>query len=1143
MSLGYKIIAKEESCSILRKSDATHLLETTRDARKLSYLRIYKTNIQLECMILNHKITECPSFIPHGLSIYAIANDQERNALEDELESTDEIFINLLNQPPKRALVYRDDAWISDSGSTHHLCGNADWFIQMFTLDKPIKMKLADLATTYIKQKGIIQVCAYDNHNNEHLLRFNDVYYLPGSANLLSEVKLTSAKWEIHKTDEGSTYYPPGNLHKPLYSFLRRGLHVMQFRPLPDSRAPQVNFAKVSPTDATAIWHNKMGHINAKYLFQTVSKGAVTGVPISSLSPHYFCETCQIAKGVKLPYKISKHPRKLFPGELIHADLAGPLLRTKSGILYFLLMRDEGTNFRAVKSLKSKDNAKFALMDFINQINNIQHGRHFVRALRTDNGTEFCNETLRDFLYDKGIRHETSVPHSPQMNGRAERDIRTCKEGIRALLEQARALGSKIPASLWPEALETFVYVMNRTLNSINTEKTAYELFFKVKPDLSHLQVWGSKAFVTLSQRDTKGFTPPTKIMYFVGYDPEHHSIYKFYDPIKQVVIRERNVKFAADSNPRIQPFRAPQLDIEPSTDVQHSQSNDDNYLRFALDVNPDFDPHEPEFQRYARMIRMRDLFNALPGTPPPPPVTPPGYRYPPPSKPTSSERKYNTSSTPEDDSTPQTSFEYRSQSSPEHTSKPPSLDNTGHIPHTSSSKENVRQNLFPNLNPPADEPPDLPSPIIPDATLPNPWVSSPPLPERYCMPPLGFDRPLPPTPVYMPTPGVAQPHPPTMHSSSPKPGTSRLSPMHTIHIDGKPQCSFPQPPPGTSSTISWKSPKGTDLPFPSVTTKRSEPKATSSPHSPVIKPSVLPSSPFSPKLVSRLSLSPSPTKPSGLRKTLQSMINPKARNSNHSVASTSGYDFVSPSSSVSSAQEAGVSLNQESDNSTAQAAPFPPINESATPPTSPPGIQDVSPPTLQVTPEPTPEAPPTRDHNLRNRADIRPPERFSDDPRFYFVQYKKASKSARIHEPRNYKEAMNSKKAEKWKEALIEEMQSQQSMNSWTLVKRPTHKKVLTGRWVFKLKGEDKFKARFVARGYEQKEGIDYHETFAPVCRFETLRTLLAVATAKQYKLLQFDVSTAFLNGILEEEIYMEQPEGFNDDSGKVCKLYKSLY
>ncbi|KAL5865755.1 hypothetical protein ACOSQ3_003269 [Xanthoceras sorbifolium] len=152
---------------------------------------------------------------------------------------------------------------------------------------------------------------------------------------------------------------------------------------------------------------------------------------------------------------------------------------------------------------------------------------------------------------------------------------------------------------------------------------------------------------------------------------------------------------------------------------------------------------------------------------------------------------------------------------------------------------------------------------------------------------------------------------------------------------------------------------------------------------------------------------------------------------------------------------------------------------------------------------------------------------------------------------PFTYKEAIRSSEVEKWKEAMDEEMKSLQKNNTWQLAKLPKGKKAIGCKWVYAKKEgfPDKdgvrYKARMVAKGYAQKEGIDYNEVFSPVVKHSSIRILLALVAQLNLELVQLDVKTAFLHGNLEEEIYVSQPEGF-EVAGKenwVCKLNKSLY
>ena len=156
----------------------------------------------------------------------------------------------------------------------------------------------------------------------------------------------------------------------------------------------------------------------------------------------------------------------------------------------------------------------------------------------------------------------------------------------------------------------------------------------------------------------------------------------------------------------------------------------------------------------------------------------------------------------------------------------------------------------------------------------------------------------------------------------------------------------------------------------------------------------------------------------------------------------------------------------------------------------------------------------------------------------------------AQLNEPTTVQEALQGDDGALWEGAMNEEMESLGQHQVWNLVELPKGRQAIKNKWVFRKKltaeGDvNRYKARLVVKGCSQKEGIDFKETFAPVMKFATLRFLLALAAQTGMHLHQLDVKTAFLNGDLEEEIYMEQPEGFEVQSERrlVCRLNKSLY
>ncbi|GJY94827.1 ribonuclease H-like domain-containing protein [Tanacetum coccineum] len=148
--------------------------------------------------------------------------------------------------------------------------------------------------------------------------------------------------------------------------------------------------------------------------------------------------------------------------------------------------------------------------------------------------------------------------------------------------------------------------------------------------------------------------------------------------------------------------------------------------------------------------------------------------------------------------------------------------------------------------------------------------------------------------------------------------------------------------------------------------------------------------------------------------------------------------------------------------------------------------------------------------------------------------------------EPRSFFEAS---KDQHWIEAMNNEMDALYRNDTWEIVELPFGRKAIGGKWVYKIKYKssgdiDRYKARYVAKGYNQKEGIDFDETFSPVVKIVTVRCVINLAVQYDWSIFQLDVNNAFLYGDLDETVYMSLPEGFfNPGDNRVCRLKKSLY
>lgn len=152
---------------------------------------------------------------------------------------------------------------------------------------------------------------------------------------------------------------------------------------------------------------------------------------------------------------------------------------------------------------------------------------------------------------------------------------------------------------------------------------------------------------------------------------------------------------------------------------------------------------------------------------------------------------------------------------------------------------------------------------------------------------------------------------------------------------------------------------------------------------------------------------------------------------------------------------------------------------------------------------------------------------------------------------PQTYEEAISSEESRQWKMAMKEEIKALEDNNTYELTPIPEGRSVVGGKWVYTVKNSpgsgENFKARYVAKGYSQVQGIDFQETFSPTAKLTSIRMLMQLAVQGNMIVNQMDVKTAYLNADLDCEIFLEQPKGFvkTDKNGEelVCKLKKSLY
>lgn len=455
--------------------------------------------------------------------------------------------------------------WVSDSGATFHVCGDKGWYTQ-FTPLAPAKAPAIELADGRIVQPlgiGTVVVDALWNGEWTHT-EISDVYYLPGGANLFSELVIVLKGYTIIRDVHETKFVKDGETG-PVAHIVDNAF-VMKFRPVVHTVFARAGkFLKGAK--CTQLWHRRFGHANTRYLQETAKKGAVSGLSIHDVDGDIQCHDCQLGKQSKLPFPRAKHEVNAKPGERIYADLSGREQQgTLGGAHYFLLLKDHATSYRAAYLLKHKSDAAIHIKEFINLLEN-QTGRT-VKEFLTDNGTEFVNRNLQAFFYERGIRHIKSAPYCPQTNGKIEREMRTIKESARTTL-----VASNLPYYLWGEAVNTAVYVLNRILNKQSPDITPFEGIFGKKPSVAHLRVFGCRAYAYTQENRRNTYGAKCTPCVLVGYC-EATGVYRLFDEESRQIFGAKHVTFFEDEPETVSVYRNPNTNVVDQPESSSASSS-----------------------------------------------------------------------------------------------------------------------------------------------------------------------------------------------------------------------------------------------------------------------------------------------------------------------------------------------------------------------------------------------------------------------------------------------------------------------------------------------------------------------------------------------------------------------------------------
>lgn len=415
--------------------------------------------------------------------------------------------------------------WTLDSGATDHMSPQRGCFqnYKEFASKKPVGT--ANGGVEHAHGEGDIEVLAFDGSGWTRRTLMACLYVPKLKFNLFSltcaldkgcEVRGNKERLSLTRDNETMAI---GERHGQLFR--------MMFENQLDMAVAAVANQKLSLME----WHRRLGHQNNDQVGSVLKKCGISFVGDKSQ-----CESCVRGKAHRIPFAKRENATESI-GELVHADVCGPVhVSSIGGRKYFLLIKDAFSHYRHIYFLKTKNEAADRIADYIRMLENQLDLK--VKKLRTDNGGEFVNKKVDEYLASKGIIHQKTVRYTPQQNACVEREMRTVMNLVRTMLDSS-GLGQEF----WAEAANTAVYLLNLAGTSSVPNKSPYELWSGKDIKLDHLQPFGSPVFVHIPNEKRRKLDMKAEKWIFVGYGVDKQG-YRCFDPMTRVVMTVRNVTF-----------------------------------------------------------------------------------------------------------------------------------------------------------------------------------------------------------------------------------------------------------------------------------------------------------------------------------------------------------------------------------------------------------------------------------------------------------------------------------------------------------------------------------------------------------------------------------------------------------------------
>jgi len=373
------------------------------------------------------------------------------------------------------ATSHKKDAWLIDSGASHHMCNEITSFKNFKKLDQRLTATIGDGSQVEVLGKGDIDVkCKVDNEVVTATLR--DVAYLPQIAFNLFSTGVADAAGIGTKTDRGKYFFLKGEKVVAMGHKQAENLWLMDVEVIHSASA-----FSVRSNYTLRYWHELLGHASEDRIRQLAKEGLIQ---LSTEQQRLECAACPAGKGKRVEHPAKTGERAEGAGDRVYCDLAH-INKDSLGYCYHFLCKDEATEYCFIYLAKNKTEVPLILTKLFIDFE-VGCDRP-IRTILSDNGSEIRNVACDIIMAKHGIQHVTTGTYAPQQNGIIEREVQTINNMARTMMINAELDG--LPKS---EALRTACYLRNR-LPTKNSAKTPFERFTGRVPTLNHLHKFGAQ--------------------------------------------------------------------------------------------------------------------------------------------------------------------------------------------------------------------------------------------------------------------------------------------------------------------------------------------------------------------------------------------------------------------------------------------------------------------------------------------------------------------------------------------------------------------------------------------------------------------------------------------------------------------------